>query len=177
MMGVLSRRAAVCVWLVLVLCDVGAQETPRELVEDALTTICKDTRRHRDGDTFTCVPSLDSREAFVVRFAGVDAPEVGQAYWRASRAKLRELATPGSFVSCYKKDRYGRRVCRLTTADGGDAADLMLEAGLAWYSEAYAHEDPDDVQVRRRSLQADARAAHRGLWAMPDPLEPAACRR
>jgi endonuclease YncB( thermonuclease family) len=61
--------------------------------------------------------------------------------WRVARAALRELAAPGSFVDCYKVDRYERRVCRLKTEDGQDAADLMLSESLGWCPEDFASED------------------------------------
>jgi len=49
---------------------------------------CTDTRRHHDGDTFIYSPAQGAA-AFVVRVASIDAPEAGQAYWHAARARLR----------------------------------------------------------------------------------------
>jgi len=142
----------------------------------ARNVTCEQTLSHHDGDTFTCAPPSGERSPFVVRFASIDAPETGQAYWRVSRNRLRELAAPGSTVSCYKQDRYGRQVCRLKTRVGEDAADLMLSEGLAWYAEDFANEDPPADRERYRRQQAGAQAARRGLWAEPDPMPPKACR-
>lgn len=136
---------------------------------------CVDTRRHHDGDTFTCSPGQGA-SAFVVRVASIDAPETGQAYWRAARARLRELAAPGSTVECYKVDRFQRHVCRLKTIDGRDAADLVLSEGLAWYPEDFSAEDEPADRERYRRLQLEAREAKRGLWAEPDPMTPKECR-
>lgn len=135
---------------------------------------CEGTSHHHDGDTFTCEPKEEAQ--FVVRVSSIDAPETGQAYWRVARARLRELTAPGSLVDCYKVDRYKRRVCRLKTKDGQDAADLILSDGLAWYSEEFAKEDSPADRERFRRLVAQARAAHRGLWAEPDPMPPKTCR-
>lgn len=101
------------------------------------TVTCTDTRGFHDGDTLACVSS--ERGTFVIRFAGIDTPETGQAYWRVARDRLRELATPGTKASCYKSDRYGRQLCRLSR-DGHDLADSMLGEGLAWHSKRYAGE-------------------------------------
>lgn len=137
---------------------------------------CASTRGHHDGDTFTCVPPLGERSPFVVRFASTDAPEAGQPYWRVSRDKLRELASRGCTVGCYKQDRYGRQVCRLKTSSNEDAADIMLSEGLAWYPEDFADEDSPADSERYRRAQAEARATYRGLWAEPDPMPPKTCR-
>ncbi|WP_353957262.1 thermonuclease family protein [Pelomonas sp. SE-A7] len=137
---------------------------------------CKATSAHHDGDTFTCSPDGSYGAPFVVRVASIDAPEAGQPYWRVSRTRLRELAAPGSSVECYKVDRFERRVCRLRTIDGRDAANLMLSEGLAWYLEDYADEDVVVDRERYRHLQAEAQRAKRGLWAEPAPMSPKACR-
>jgi endonuclease YncB( thermonuclease family) len=136
---------------------------------------CTETSNHHDGDTFTCMPEQGSK--FVVRVASIDAPETGQAYWRAARARLRELAASGSVVDCYKVDRYDRRVCRLKTSQGRDAADVMLSDGLAWYSEDFAGEDAPAARERYRRLQTEAQAAKRGLWIEPSPTSPMTCRK
>lgn len=142
-----------------------------------LAVHCVETTGHHDGDTFTCKSASAPVDEFVVRVASIDAPETGQAYWRVARSRLRELAAPGSSVECYKVDRYDRRVCRLRTSDGRDAADLMLSEGLAWYSEDYANEDTFHDRERYRRLQAEAQAAKRGLWAELDPKTPKTCRK
>jgi endonuclease YncB( thermonuclease family) len=141
----------------------------------AVSLRCAETRGHHDGDTFTCVPESGD-QVFIVRVASIDAPETGQAYWRAARARLRELAAPGSTVACYKVDRFQRQVCRLKTTDGRDVADVMLSEGLAWYPEDFSAEDVPSDRERYRRLQREAQAAKRGLWVVPDPMPPKECR-
>lgn len=162
----LSKLLTAAVGLLVVSgCSHRLDETP--------SVRCAETSGHHDGDTFTCATTADS---FVVRVASIDAPETGQGYWRVARSRLRELAAPGSSVDCYKVDRYERRVCRLKTKDGQDAADLMLSEGLAWYAEDFAKEDQPSDRGRYRRLQAEAQSAKRGLWAEPDPMQPKVCR-
>lgn len=165
------RRAGTLLALVATLVVLACTHPPPTR---SLGTRCETTSRHHDGDTFTCEPKEETQ--FVVRLASIDAPETGQAYWRVARARLRELAVPGSFVDCYKVDRYERRVCRLKTKDGQDAAGLMLSEGLAWYPEDFASEDSPADREKYRRLQKEAQAARRGLWVEPDPMQPKACR-
>lgn len=68
---------------------------------------CVEVRGFHDGDTFTCVTETGPLR---VRVAGIDAPEVGQGYWRVSRDLLRSSTTTGSRVSCYTRltDSSGR---------------------------------------------------------------------
>lgn len=136
---------------------------------------CIDIRGVHDGDTLTCVP--EKRDSFVVRFAGIDAPETGQAYWRVARDRLKQLAVPGTMASCYKQDQYGRQVCRLFSPNGGDLADAMLGEGLAWHASHFAHEQTPEERARYAGLEAKAQQAKRGLWANSNPMPPGECRR
>lgn len=138
------------------------------------TTICNQVTGFHDGDTLTCIS--DSRGPFVVRFAGIDAPETGQAYWRLSRDKLREAAGPGTVASCYKQDQYGRQVCRLKSSEAKDLADAMLAEGLAWHSVRFADEQTAEERERYARLEAEAKAGRRGLWAEITPMPPGECR-
>lgn len=141
------------------------------------SVVCEHTRGHHDGDTFACVPSPSVGDSFVVRFAGIDAPETGQAYWTRSRDLLREVAPGGTKVACYKRDRFNRLVCRVYSPDGQDAADRMLASGLAWHSVAYASEQTAAERVRYARLSAQAREGRQGLFIESDPQPPWDCRR
>ncbi len=138
--------------------------------------ICSQVLNIHDGDTLTCVSNTD-RGSFVVRFAGIDAPETGQAYWRVARDRLKELAAPGTVAECYKQDQYGRQVCRLRSPDGRDLADAMIGEGLAWHAVRFVNEQTPEERDRYAKLEAEAKAATRGLWAQPDPMPPSECRR
>jgi endonuclease YncB( thermonuclease family) len=58
-------------------------------------------------------------------------------------------------------DRYGRTVGRVI-AGGTDVNAAMVRRGAAWVYRAYS----DDPALLR--LEAEARAARRGLWALPE---------
>ncbi|MCA3237412.1 MAG: thermonuclease family protein [bacterium] len=116
--------------------SVAYAKSPSE--QEGWTAICKNVTGVHDGDTLTCVS--DTYGTFVVRFAGLDAPETGQAHWRIARDRLKELAGRGTVADCYKQDQYGRRVCRLRSVGGKDLADAMIGEGLAWHATRFADE-------------------------------------
>jgi endonuclease YncB( thermonuclease family) len=63
-----------------------------------------------DGDTITVLD--DSKTQHKVRFAGIDAPEKGQAFGERSKQNLSALVFQKHVEArCHKKDRYGREVC------------------------------------------------------------------
>lgn len=165
-----SVAAALALLVAITSPPAGGAEKPHE----AWRAQCAETRGVHDGDTLTCVPN--DRAPFVVRFAGIDAPETGQAYWRLARDRLKELAGPGTVADCYKKDQYGRQVCRLRSPNGDDLADKMIGEGLAWHASRFADEQTPEEQARYARLEAAARQAKRGLWADPNPMPPSDCR-
>lgn len=134
---------------------------------------CTDTTGFHDGDTFTCVTDTGPLR---VRVAGIDAPEVGQGFWRVSRDQLRSSTPAGSRVDCYKVDRYERQVCRVRTADGQNVALRLVAAGLAWHTVKYRDEQSPEEQTAYAAAEERARAARKGLWSLPSPQEPSVCR-
>lgn len=135
---------------------------------------CASPTSVHDGDTFRC---LNGDLNFPVRIAGIDAPETGQAFWRVSRDLLKAQLTAGVFVDCYKVDeKYGRQVCRVTTTDGHDIALELVRAGVAWHTVKYRDEQTPHEQERYSAAEASARERGLGLWSLPDPQEPGACR-
>lgn len=137
---------------------------------------CTSTLSFHDGDTFACVTDGPGDKAFVVRVAGIDAPEVGQAYWRVSRDALRRLAGDGTTVTCFKVDHYGRRVCRVVTPDGANVAEALIRAGLAWHYVHYINEQTPEEWHSYSTAQRAAQAARRGLWNDTEPMAPWDCR-
>ena len=63
-----------------------------------------------DGDTITVLD--DAKTQHRIRFAGIDAPEKGQAYGEQSKQSLSTLVFQKRVEArCHKRDRYGREVC------------------------------------------------------------------
>ncbi len=137
-------------------------------------------RSVHDGDTF----SLD--DGTRVRLVGVDTPELAregqpaQPYAHEARRLLGRLLPSGTAVAVVRdpepRDRYGRTLAHAVLADGTTAQSHLLSAGLAV---AIIIPPNDTLAACYRSLEAQARAAGKGLWSRPErgPLSAGQVRR
>lgn len=121
-----------------------------------------------DGDTLTV--RVDGQRPVKVRLAGIDAPERDQPFGQRSRQSLSELAfgQPAT-VMVQKIDDYGRTVGTVTVGGVNMEAE-QVRRGLAWVYRKYS----DDARLL--ALEAEAKAARRGLWADANPMPPWAWR-
>lgn len=113
-----------------------------------------------DGDTLTLL--AEGRRQVRVRLAEIDAPESRQPYGSRSRQALSDLAFGQPVrVVVVDTDRYGRTVGRVYTGPRDVNAE-MVRRGAAWVYRRYSR-DPSLLR-----LEAEARAARRGLWALSE---------
>jgi endonuclease YncB( thermonuclease family) len=119
-----------------------------------------------DGDTLT-VLTAEKRQV-KVRLHGIDAPETGQDFGSRAKQAASEMAF-GQQVTVREldKDRYGRTVAEVILPDGRSLNREMVRGGMAWWYRQYA---PADRELA--SLEAEARAAKRGLWTQPGAVPP-----
>ena len=123
-----------------------------------------------DGDSITLLDA-DNRQ-HKIRLDGIDAPELGQPFGRASKKHLVDmLAGREAVAECHKIDRYRREVCRVLV-DGADAGLEQIRAGMAWYFRRYANELPPDRRQQYADTEARAKAEQRGLWVDAEPVAP-----
>lgn len=118
-----------------------------------------------DGDTVTVL--TPEKLQVKIRLEGIDAPEAGQEYGQNSKQALSALIF-GKEVTVRQSgtDRYGRTLGWIS-AFGTDVNREMVRLGWAWHFNQYNQEK--DIAA----LQADAKAAKRGLWAAPNaPMPP-----
>jgi micrococcal nuclease len=117
-----------------------------------------------DGDSFEL---LRDHRTVGVRVFGIDCPERSQPFGARAKSFTAGLIGNEDVVVVVKDvDRYGRTVGDVVLADGRHLSHELLRAGLAWYYRRYDH-DPELEQ-----LEAEARAARRGLWSDPHPVAP-----
>ena len=111
-----------------------------------------------DGDTLTLL--VDNRPV-KVRLAQIDAPESRQPWGRQAKTALSDLAfARNARVDVVAVDRYGRTVGEVYV-DGVHVNAQMVHQGHAW---AYTRYSPSIAII---GLEDAARAAERGLWALP----------
>jgi endonuclease YncB( thermonuclease family) len=123
-----------------------------------------------DGDTLDV---LRDGKAVRIRLHGIDTPEKAQAFGTRARQFSSDLAFQQTVtVRVQDTDRYGRLVGEVLLPDGRSLNQELVRAGLAWWSRQYA---PHDTTLAQ--LEAEARAAKRGLWADAAPVPPWAWRK
>ena len=108
-----------------------------------------------------------------VRLYGVACPERGQAFGTQARQFIRDVAFGQTVtvvvdaVAAGATDRQGRLIAAVQLPDGRDLSQTLVQAGYAWHDTQYAPHDK-----RLAQLEAEARAAQRGLWAGANPVPP-----
>lgn len=150
------RRFAAIVFLCPVLVWAATLEGRVVLVADGNTISVMDVRKQQHR----------------VRLAGIDAPELGQAFATRSRENLAKwVFRRDVVVEWNKKDRHGR-IVGVVLVDGHDVNLEQVRAGMAWcYSE---RPDGQTAEVREVYELAEKAARERklGLWVDPAPIPP-----
>jgi len=125
--------------------------------------------RVQDGDS---VHLQTGQGTLRVRLAAIDAPELSQAYGRAAKKRLQNLALDKNIEArCHKTDRYDRHVCVLML-DGNDLNLAMLEAGMAWHYKRYADEQTAAARRAYSIAEQRARDSRIGLWGENKAVAP-----
>jgi micrococcal nuclease len=114
------------------------------------------------------------RTSFLRRWPARDSWLLGAAPSTSGASPLRLPGLTGDLafgkdvkVLVRDVDRYGRTVGEVILPDGRSLNRELVKAGLAWW---YRHYAAHDRELER--LEADARAARRGLWTDPHPIPP-----
>jgi micrococcal nuclease len=151
------QRAAAAVAILAIMLAASPGEPPPQTVSWFVVGV-------HDGDTLRAIDSDKAEHR--VRLAGIDAPELGQAFGRAARERLAELTLRQPVaVRVVGRDRYGRDLATLEA--GGQVVNRQLVAeGLAWHYARFS----DDAELA--AAEAEARKARRGLWADATPVPP-----
>lgn len=116
--------------------------------------------RVRDGDSFEVVRSTGAKEE--IRIFGIDAPERSQPWSRRSREALERRVAGGTLrIEPVERDGYERIVAWVHAGDVCVGCEQVRE-GNAWVYRRYT-----DSKLLL-GLEAEARAARRGLWSLPE---------
>lgn len=113
-----------------------------------------------DGDTLTLLTS--AKQQIKIRLAEIDTPESRQPYGQKAKQALADLTFRKQVTADVESvDRYGRSIAWISV-NGVDVNRALVEAGAAWVYRTY-NRDKSLLQA-----EAEARAAKRGLWALPE---------
>lgn len=116
-----------------------------------------------DGDTLTI---LENNKPIKIRLANIDAPEKRQPFGTISRQSLSDLCFgKNAQYDIQAIDRYRRTVAVVRCA-GIEANRAQVELGMAWVYKKY------NKDASLPSVEAEARAAQRGLWKDAAPVPP-----
>ena len=119
--------------------------------------------RVSDGDTITVKAAGDT---FKIRVAGIDAPESKQVFGIESRNALRTLLKNRAVtVSCFKIDKYQRRIFRIRTDADKDVALAMISLGNAWWYKDFSRDQTAMEQGLYQAAEKKAQKEKIGLWA------------
>ncbi|KAJ0978336.1 hypothetical protein J5N97_013810 [Dioscorea zingiberensis] len=101
-----------------------------------------------------------------IRLRGIDAPEGAMPYGKEAKEELVKMVQGKTLkIYVYGDDQYGRSVGDIY-CNGVYVQEQMLRRGCAWHYAAY------DQRPELAKWEAEARKAHRGLWATPNPEKP-----
>jgi endonuclease YncB( thermonuclease family) len=125
-----------------------------------------------DGDTLAVQDAQG--DLVTIRLSGVDTPEKPwKDRWRAQPFSAQatrfttELVAGRDVTVRLKPDETHGRAVGEVFVDGRSLNRELLRAGLGWWNRKY---EPHDHDLQR--LEAEARAARRGLWSERDPVPP-----
>ena len=103
----------------------------------------------------------------IIKLKGVECPKLKQPYGKKAKQVMEAyVGTREVMVRDVQRDAEGRKVADIFLMDGRNVAYEMIKEGLAWAREGGVEDrsfiDAEDL----------VRAAHKGLWADPDPVPP-----
>jgi endonuclease YncB( thermonuclease family) len=119
----------------------------------------------QDGDSLTLLSS--DKWPLKVRLEGIDCPEKNQAFGNKAKQYLSDLCFEKNITLKQSgKDRYGRTLGWLYTADGKCINLLMIQQGLAWHYKKYSK----DSTLAKAELEARSKKIN--IWSEALPIAP-----
>ena len=121
-----------------------------------------------DGDTLH-INITGGKKKQRLRFQGIDAPETAQPHGKKSAAFLADLLLKKEVTiktdPKRQYDQYGRMLGKVYI-DGKDVELIMLSEGMAWHYKYH------NKEKQYADAEQSARAAKKGLWKDPNPVQP-----
>lgn len=136
------------------------------------TAVCAETAQTingkvvgvHDGDSITVL--TDGKNQIKVRLEGIDAPELGQPFGKASKQGMSDLVFGKPvLLQVTGRDRY-QRTLAVVWCDRINVNLQIVHMGLAWRYDKYSKD------AALFAAQQAARAARRALWADAGAVPP-----
>jgi micrococcal nuclease len=124
-----------------------------------------------DGDTFAF---KDSIKTSIIRLAGIDAPELRQAFGNESKVALTNilgLKENSLRIDIIFVDKYGRLIARVYLNDTLDVNLYMVKNGFAWHFSKYS------TDTLFSNAQEFAKKNKLNLWSGNNIIEPSEFRK
>ncbi len=130
-----------------------------------------------DGDSFSIVHKNITK---TVRLYGIDAPELGQSFYTASKDSLKKMiADKKIIIYPIKVDKYGRTIAKVYLYDIIDDKRKLVYVnyeqilgGYAWFYQRYALKNEKYYPIAEKKAQLNKV----GIWSKPKPISPATFR-
>lgn len=123
-----------------------------------------------DGDTLTLLAADQLR--YRITLAGVDAPELPQAFGQKSKTNLSAMVLDQQVtVKCWEGDAYLRATCEVRVGEQ-DVGLAQINAGLAWWYRLYASKQDAQARAEYEHAEFNAKIRRLGLWDSKNPMPP-----
>lgn len=123
-----------------------------------------------DGDSL--ILSDTQNRPRQIRLAGIDAPEIGQAFGQNAKTALSAMAfgQPAT-ADCSLRDRKGNDRCVVVIA-GKDIGLALVGDGAAWWDRHNSGRQGTQERNEYQRVEFLAKMQRRGLWNSKNPTPP-----
>lgn len=123
-----------------------------------------------DGDTLILVDTQQQQHK--ISLAGIDAPELNQAFGQQALSSLSAIAlNQPATAHCKPLERFPHLICTLSIG-GRDIGLTQIQSGMAWWYRQNAAALSVQTQSDYRQAEFDAKIHRRGLWNNQNPTPP-----
>ena len=123
-----------------------------------------------DGDTLTLQDAQHQQHQ--IRLAGIDAPELAQAFGQHAKTSLSLLAlNQQATAHCQKPNPNRLEICAVTIG-GKDIGLAQIGSGMAWWDQQNAPELSVQAQTNYRQAEFNAKIHRLGFWNSKNPTPP-----
>lgn len=122
-----------------------------------------------DGDTLTLLDAQNREHP--ISLAGIDAPELAQAFGQQAKSSLAALALDRQATANCNQPGSPREIC-IVSVGGKDIGLEQIRLGMAWWYGQNAAGLTVQTQTGYRQAEFNAKIHRLGLWNSTNPTPP-----